>query len=132
MAYSVGYIQSSRCMLLTFSGAITTIDILDAMQDMSLYIKRGKYFTSIISDYSGVTEFNVFADGVMKIAESTTNFSTQLPNICVAVVAPNAVIFGSSRMWEVFSSEANWEKNTFKTRKEAETWLCGKLGRQTE
>jgi len=123
MAYSTRYIEACHCMLLDFSGSITAKDILDAVRELPQYIKTGTPLSGIISDYSDVTEFNVFANGIREVADSTLRVSIDLPDISVAVVAPTPTIFGSSRMWEVYCNKSSWTNNTFKTREAAESWM---------
>ena len=56
MAYSTRYVEPCNCIMLSFSGAVTAIDILDAVRELPHYLEDGKQINGIISDYSEVSE----------------------------------------------------------------------------
>ncbi len=45
----------------------------------------------------------------------------------IAIVAPQAGLFGLARMWETFVDDSTFETMIFKTRAEAEDWIQNKL-----
>ena len=113
MSYTTSYIKPCHCMLITFSDDVTSEELIDSVQEVAQYVKKGKDVSCVITDYSEVIKFDVFAAEINAVAELTNKMSKSLPNLCVAVVAPQPAIFGSSRMWEVFTSESNWKRDTF-------------------
>lgn len=45
------------------------------------------------------------------------------PDALVAVVAPNDLEFGLSRMWQILSDETPWEIRVFRGGEEARMWI---------
>jgi hypothetical protein len=55
-----------------------------------------------------------------KIARS---HSYAVPGLLVAVVAERNVVFGLTRMWEVFVEGIGWEIKIFPSMAEAQSWI---------
>jgi|ERR1039457_1092032 hypothetical protein len=127
MGFSSRYIESTRCLLQYLDGEICIKDIHDALNDLLLHIDQKEDINAILPDLTGVTKFNVSSNEMLNFAQMTVTKSKNVSKIYFALVASNPVVFGMNRMWEVYSRDSGWITDTFRTREEAESWLCSNL-----
>jgi hypothetical protein len=45
------------------------------------------------------------------------------PDVVVALIASKNVMFGLTRMWEVFVDQIGWKTKVFRSKTEAEVWI---------
>jgi len=121
--WTIEYVESDKCLLLTLSNHVTGEDILDAQQGVKIYVNQGKQISSILSDWSGVTKFDVYKNDVEALAKIDFELAELLPNICFATVAPDPTIFGTARSWQVYTQATNWTTEVLKTIDQAKSWL---------
>jgi hypothetical protein len=126
MGYSINYNAFSKCVIRSYFAEVTSAEIMEALQKVFAFINQG--VIGSLSDYSGVTSVNVKSDDILGITTKTKEISNQLPNLTIALVADNPQIIAMIRMWEVLSHDTRWTIHLFKSREEAEAWLCNRLG----
>lgn len=104
-------------------GVITGQDLLEASQETfksEEILKQIKYalidFTSI--DKESIQTQNIRAKAGMDKMAAKIN-----PDIVVALIASKNVMFGLSRMWEVFVDQIGWKTKVFRSKTEAELWV---------
>lgn len=78
---------------------------------------------SQLYDFREVTKFDLSSDDMRMLADQDKAAASQNPNLAIAIVGNNDLMFGLAKMWEVFVSEASLKANVFRTLKEARDWL---------
>ena len=102
---------------------VQAVGPVNDLQLMELYnrLHREPGFTAccpILCDFTEVTEVSISSsviESLAKSARSYTNF--------VAVIAPRAVAFGLSRMYQIIADPEDARINVFAEAKEALAWL---------
>ncbi|MBL4623266.1 MAG: hypothetical protein JKY89_12800 [Immundisolibacteraceae bacterium] len=75
-----------------------------------------------IVDLSGVEKFDVTVAETRTLAEMDEQATDIVKGVRVAMVCPDDLVFGMSRVYAGHSS-ADWQTRVFRTRTEAEVWL---------
>ncbi len=78
---------------------------------------------SQLYDFCEVTRFDLSSSDMRMLAEQDKAAAGQNPNLAIAIVGNDDLMFGLAKMWEVFVSEASLKANVFRTLKEARDWL---------
>ena len=78
---------------------------------------------SQLCDFCEVTKFNLSDDDMRLLAAQDRAAAAQNPNLAIAIVGNNDLMFGLAKMWEVFVSEASLKAKVFRTLQEARDWL---------
>jgi len=101
MGASLSIDESKRILLIRFEGVITDKVLLDGYRRMRLwYAANG--FCGNISDFSGVSSFEVTGAAVRGLASNTP----LVPGNFVRIInAPQDEVYGMSRMFEMMGSE---------------------------
>jgi len=81
-----------------------------------------------ITDHTGVVQFDMTTDDIIRLTEITTAASKSNPRIFLASVVPSDSSFGLVRMWHGYAYELAWQSRLCRSREEAEQWLREKLG----
>ena len=87
-------------------------------------IKKYRYS---LSDYTEVTKAEVRTETIKFIANLCISASKVNPNVVLATVSSQDLIFGLSRMWEALSIETSWEIKVFKGKEEAKEWIAERV-----
>jgi hypothetical protein len=74
-------------------------------------------------DFSGVVELQATPQDVAKLADEDIAIARRLPNLAIAVVASQPLVFGMSRMWEALAHQTGWHIMVVQTLDEAVNWL---------
>jgi len=112
-----------RKLLLRATGKLTASDIssnqaaLEQQKDALLNLQ------TCLLDFTEVSAMSLTADEIQQLAERDKQLARLLPPITIAVAAPTDVVFGLTRMWEVFAEGTRWQTRVFRSRTEAEAWL---------
>lgn len=110
--------------LIIGSGVITReeyVTVLKKHLTEDLY-KFRKYRYNI-ADYTSASRVEVLAEDIRMIANLSKEAAKLNSEAIVARVAPIDLIFGLSRMAQVFLDETGWEIMVFRARDEAEAWI---------
>jgi hypothetical protein len=76
------------------------------------------------ADFGAVTDFNITAADLDKIAELDRKLSQFVrPGLPVAIVVQSDLGFGISRMWQAASEPTGWSTQVFRDRARAIAWL---------
>ena len=121
MAWHTDYLADGA--YVRFSGATTGDDIVRANTHFYEHAyKSGPRFC--VFDFSDVDEFNVDRTAVERVAaQDVVAAAAALPELIVAVVAPQLAPYGMSRMWEMQVAETGWRTKVMRSRAEAFAWL---------
>ena len=78
---------------------------------------------SQLYDFCDVTKFDLSSNDMHMLAEQDKAAAKTNPNLAIAIVGNDDLMFGLAKMWEVFVSEASLKANVFRTLNEARDWL---------
>ncbi|MCZ6643248.1 MAG: hypothetical protein O7F71_16860 [Gammaproteobacteria bacterium] len=78
---------------------------------------------SQLCDFCDVTTLNLSSDDMWLLAAQDRAAAAQNPNLAIAIVGNDDLMFGLAKMWEVFVTDASLKANVFRTLKEARGWL---------
>ena len=123
MAIEIRYLDDGIGVCWLGQGVVTGQDLLEASKETfksEEILKQIKYavidFTSI--DKASMQTENIRAKaGMDKIAAEIN------PDVVVALIASKNVMFGLTRMWEVFVDQIGWKTKVFRSKTEAEVWI---------
>lgn len=110
--------------LILMSGIITDSEFVEVMQKhLAQDPDKYKRYRFSLTDLSDVTELNVSTDVIREHSNACIRSAEVNPDAVVAVVAPEDIDFGLSRMWELQSDDIPWEIRVFRDSEEAKTWI---------
>jgi hypothetical protein len=127
VAITINYLENGAGIEVVASGTVTGSEIIEAHREIynAANIRRQRYQ---LIDRSECKEYLVSYAEVQKIAEIDKKASKTNPNIIIAIVAPEDLQFGMSRVWEAHVEETTFVTEIFRDRESAEHWLKEKLG----
>ena len=104
-------------------GIVTGAENYAATQALLRQKNIGEYlfgvadFTLAESVKFSTAELRGFAAADSEVAKLTR------PGWLVALVAPQDVVYGVARMWQVFAEEVGWESKVCRSRNDAQAWV---------
>lgn len=114
----------------TSSGVLTGQDLLDADERLREAVRCNSRIRYLLVDHSRVSEEEVDSASIRALARRTGETLELIPDGIVAIVAPNDVVFGLSRMWEIQAEQPGLLTFVARTREEAIAWLRRQLTRR--
>jgi hypothetical protein len=124
MPVNVASMQNGAGLLFICTGNVTAKDLLGAKDRLLETPTRLQECRFAIVDLELASSLQLSPDEIRKIADRDRDLAAVTrPGLPVAVLAPNDVAYGLSRMWEVFVENTGWETIIFRTRKEGEEWV---------
>ncbi len=120
--FEISY-RSDGGVILSWKGLVTGKELIDAFSEIYAtdeQIKRIAYQLVILTKSD---EIMVTADDLRRVASLDIEASKVNPKMLVAVVGDRDIVFGLSRMWEVFVDDAPLNTSVFRTLEDAEAWL---------
>lgn len=128
MALEITYKSGGVGILITGQGCVVGKDICAALNEMysGEFLLKQKYQ---IWDFQSVDHFDFPRSDFDEMVRLDTMASRQNPNILVAIVGEEDLIYGISRMWEAHMDMQNtgFETMTFRNKKDADDWIANKL-----
>lgn len=77
-----------------------------------------------IVDFSGTAEFVAALEEIPKLVECDHELSkVTRPGLLIAIVAPEALSYDTSRVWQAVSHSTGWDSKVFYTREAAVSWV---------
>ena len=128
MTCTAKYIESTKCLIRVWSGAVTVNDLATSYLDVLQIVNQGKHISSMLMDFSGVTENDLRIVDLLKIADSTKILSSIMPDMIFVVVAPDSSTIDLVKIWKAIALQIGWTIQVVETLERAESWLCYKLG----
>ena len=80
-----------------------------------------------IVDLSDVTELSMTSEDIEAAAFNDIRFFKKLKTIFVAVIAPDDLSFGLTRMWQTYADSPFIETDVFKDIDSAKKWISSKM-----
>jgi hypothetical protein len=81
-------------------------------------------------DHSAIPEEKVDTASLRTLAGRVGKNLELIPEGLVAIVAPNDILYGLSRMWETLADRSALTTRVMRTRAEAVAWLKEELGKR--
>ena len=128
MPLTINYKDDGKGIEILASGTVHGREIIDAHKEIysEKNLKRQRYQ---IIDRTHCTDYDVSTDEVKKIAEIDRSASLINPHIIIAIVAPDDLQYGMSRIWQAYADESGFMTRVFRDRKSADLWLAEHLKR---
>ena len=76
-----------------------------------------------ILDFSQCTDFELSSDDINSLSQLAINASKINSNIIMAIIAPTDLVFGMSRIYEVYAEESGFKIKVFRNKSDAESWV---------
>ena len=110
---------------IVLSGVINESEFVESLnRHLNNDPEKFKKYRFSLTDLSDVSELNLSSDAIREHSSACIRAAGVNPDAIVAVVAPNDLGYGLSRMWEILSSdEIAWEINVFRNKEEARMWI---------
>jgi hypothetical protein len=80
-----------------------------------------------IADWTEVSQMDVSTEAIKLIAWLSKKASTVNPDVIIATVADQDILYGLSRMAHTHRSGTGWENEVFKNRQDAEAWIKARV-----
>jgi len=122
----IKYIDDGIGIELTILGDATLEKILKAAEEVysEEYITKQKYQ---IIDFTKCTSFQLSSDDMRTIVEVDLETSKSNPDIIIAIIAPQDIAFGMSRVYEAYADETGFRINVFRNKEESQLWIQNQL-----
>jgi hypothetical protein len=128
MAILVSLTPDGVGVVYTSSGLLTGQDLIDADDRFGAELERNPALRYLLVDHSAIPDEDVDTKSLRLLADRTGHKLTVMPEGLVAIVAPNDVLFGLSRMWAGMSGGPRLIIEVTRERDAAIKWLEQKLG----
>lgn len=122
MPYSISY-QDDGGVVTTYSGVITDEELTQSARERTTPIEKVEAYRYLLSDFTGVTAFEVSSDGIGVAAREASRLIQQNPEIRVAIILPTDLEYGMGRMWQSRTKESDDKTMLVRTMEEARKWL---------
>ena len=123
MPFSIEWTEDGQSLTWSGSGVVTAREILRAKERCLAQPERVRAVLRTTIILADITELEVTAIDLRRIASLDLQLSALNPHAAVAIVAPQDLMFGVARMWENYVEGAGWRTGVFRTFPEAEAWL---------
>jgi len=130
MPYKITHESSDGGIITTYSGVVTDEEFMACTKEKFhigekfLSNKEINSYRYSISDFSAVTDFKVSVDTVKNNASRSKAVMSVNDIGLMAVVAPNDLEFAMGRLWQAYASSQGDRIKIFKSREEADIWVC--------
>ena len=109
------------------SGFVTWKDIYHANETLYDTADKIKSIYYQIADFSNVTGTDITSEQVKILAEQDARAAKVNPNLIVAVVGADDLVYGLARMWEAYAGEVSFETGVFRDIDAARQWIADKI-----
>jgi len=123
MTYTTKYNKNDGGYLTDYSGTVANDDIFSSAEEHLAFLKNENQVKYFLSDFSAVDDFKVTPDAVIKLADIAAKASKINDEIMLVAIVPTDLMYGTGRMWQSYSNEANLKTYMARTRHDAEAWL---------
>jgi len=101
-------------------GAVSVDEILEVLDFPEETLRKARYG---IVDFTQVENLNLSGEDIRQIVAKDRYNARTNPDMVLAMIAPEDLTFGLSRMYSMLSESGGWAADVFRTREDAEAWL---------
>lgn len=123
MPYKIIYSENPNGVTTFFSGVLTDKEIIQSCEERTSSEEKMRNLQFIKDDLLDITEFRVTSEAIQTCASYALKVSELNKKIVHTAIVPTDLIYGMTRMWDVYSDGTDWNKNIFRNREEAEIWV---------
>jgi len=127
MPFTATLTNDGRCLFCVGSGVLRAQEIIDTKGDLLATEDRVRGISFGHIDFTDVTSVDISSDDIRRIADLDKRLALLAPHMVVAIIAPAAVVFGLSRMWETFAESTGWTIAVKRSKAEADAWVESRL-----
>jgi hypothetical protein len=128
MPYESYYVDSGKGLHKIGSGIVTAREISVSAAEVAADVERARKLKYALIDFSQTTELQVTPEIIRQVIEVNRKTAQVTPGAFVAVIAPDPLAYGISRLWQTFTEDLGWNAHVFRGRPAAIMWLRQKLG----
>ncbi len=127
MPYLTEFIDEGTGILHVGKGVLTGEEIIAAIATLAQDMPHAELITHVFIDLTEVTSVQVSTEEVRVITAIDKKNSDLIKQICTAIVAPEDLAYGMSRMYAGLIPTPGWSIGVFRTMPEARVWLVRSL-----
>jgi hypothetical protein len=106
------------------TGRVDMQQLVDSKTDFQARFPRAASWFFAIVDFRGTAQFDVAPEEIPQLVARDNELAHMTrPALPVAIIAPEALMFDTSRVWQAVGYSTGWESKIFREREAAETWL---------
>ena len=122
MSIHLSYIDNNKGIYVSLEGEVTLNDFISAASDAysEEHIQDQKYQ---IIDFTNCSSFNLSTNDMLEIAKIDKKASIKNPSIRIAIIAPNDLTFGMSRVYEAYADDTGFDIKVFRNSNDAKLWI---------
>ena len=113
--------------ILTGMGLMTDEDVIEANNTIYASEEKIAQLKYQLCDYTKVDKFEISNFELRRIASQDEKAATLNPDMLVAIVSVQDLMFGLARMWEAYAGETPFETAVFREWEEAKAWIQARL-----
>ncbi len=123
MPYQVTYKQNGQRLCFRYWGDLTSAEVLQSLRERLPDKNDIQQVKVLLADHSAVVSMESDNHEVREAAYWFKKLAEHNPEVKLAVIAPSDLLYGISRMWEVYLDGIAWPHMVFRSVDEAEAWL---------
>ena len=123
MAIQVSLTPDGIGVLFESSGVLTAQDLIGAHERLHVETRHNPGIRYLLVDHSAAPQEQIDSATLEELAQRASDVLEVVQEGIVAIVAPNDVLFGLSRMWESYVERTDLTTRVMRTRTEAAEWL---------
>ena len=127
MPYEIIFNKSDGGVITIYSGVVTDEDLLQSANDKCSSVEKIMSYRYALTDCSNVTELKVTTAAVIRNAEIAKSAFAINSNIIFVAAVPTDLMYGLSRLWQVYADESDRQTKVVRSREEADIWLAERL-----
>jgi hypothetical protein len=108
-------------------GLMTGEDVIEANNTIYASEEKIAQLKYQLCDYTKVDKFEISNFELRRIASQDEKAATLNPDMLVAIVSVQDLMFGLARMWEAYAGETPFETAVFREREEAKAWIQARV-----
>ncbi len=114
--------EAERLRVVVVEGALGDADVYETFSTLWLTPEYDPALDELV-DLRGLSGVGVTSTGIRRLAETSVQVHRGSPAVRVAIVAPDNLVYGLSRMYGAFAEESGSEHRVFRSVEEAMDWL---------
>jgi len=123
MPFTVEFIEQGRGILYVGAGVLMGSEVLAAKAALLADPDRVRNVLFLLVLLGDVTECPATTAEIRQLALLDQQIAQMNPDIVLAAVAPQDLMFGMARMWQAFTDTIGWTMAVFRSRAEADEWI---------